>query len=144
MCVPDGRLAVRQGGPPGDTVREGQSFEPAAAPPPLTTTAGNAPVEPSGDAHKNPARVSTELMALFPTGTVAADLREDAPLNLLHPAELAAVQGCEQKRTKDFCAGRLCARKALESFHIHGFPILTAPDRQPIWPRRLIGSITHT
>ena len=48
------------------------------------------------------------------------------------------------KRAREFAAGRLCARKALESFGITGFAVRAAPDRQPLWPDPVVGSITHT
>jgi 4'-phosphopantetheinyl transferase EntD len=49
-----------------------------------------------------------------------------------------------QRRAWEFAAGRLCARRALAEFGIVDFPIVAAADRQPIWPRTMVGSITHT
>ena len=44
----------------------------------------------------------------------------------------------------EFAAGRLCARRALAEFGIRGFALRAAPDRRPIWPDTLVGSISHT
>jgi len=75
---------------------------------------------------------------------VAADLEQPAPRELLTAAELQSVSHCAAKRIQDFAAGRLCARRALQEFGIVGFSLLSAPDRQPIWPTSMVGSITHT
>ena len=63
---------------------------------------------------------------------------------LLFPAERECVKRAVAKRVQEFAAGRLCARRALAEFGIHDFQLLAAPDRQPIWPSSMVGSITHT
>jgi 4'-phosphopantetheinyl transferase EntD len=92
----------------------------------------------------NPARLSNELAGLFPPGVVAAELDETPPEGLLSRSELSVISHCAKKRILDFTAGRLCARRALEEFGVHGFSLLPAPDRTPLWPEALVGSITHT
>ena len=91
----------------------------------------------------NPARLSAALAALFP-GVVAAELEGAAPIGLLTESELRAISHCAEKRIGDFTAGRLCARRALAEFGVHDYSLLSAPDRQPVWPAGLLGSITHT
>jgi 4'-phosphopantetheinyl transferase EntD len=93
---------------------------------------------------QNPAGLSAELAALFPAGVVAADLGEAAPRELLSAQELSSVSHCANLRIEQFAAGRLCARRALEALGITGFSLLPAPDRQPLWPVGVTGSITHT
>ena len=91
-----------------------------------------------------PARASPPLQALFPAGAFVAEMREPGDPALLFPAEAACLGRAVPKRIQEFAAGRLCARRALAEFGIVDFPIITAPDRQPIWPAALVGSITHT
>jgi 4'-phosphopantetheinyl transferase EntD len=93
---------------------------------------------------QNPAALSADLAALFPVGVIAADLGQAAPRELLSAPELACVSHCAHQRIERFAAGRLCARLALEALGITGFSLLRAPDRQPLWPEGVTGSITHT
>jgi 4'-phosphopantetheinyl transferase EntD len=55
-----------------------------------------------------------------------------------------AVERAVTKRVGEFAAGRLCARSALARFGIERFVLRPAADRQPVWPERILGSITHT
>jgi len=93
---------------------------------------------------RNPAGLSADLAGLFPNGVVVAELRRAGDPELLLPAEAAFMTKAVPKRVREFAAGRLCARRALEEFGVTGFPVCVAEDRQPIWPDRLVGSITHT
>jgi 4'-phosphopantetheinyl transferase EntD len=47
------------------------------------------------------------------------------------------------KRIGEFAAGRTCARRALELLGFPVHPIGRGPDREPIWPVGIVGSITH-
>ncbi len=85
-----------------------------------------------------------ELAGLFPAGAVAAHLHGAALLKDLMPDEINSVSHCSEKRISDFSAGRACARLALKALGIEGFSLLSARDRQPIWPVGITGSITHT
>jgi len=90
------------------------------------------------------ARLAPQLAALLPPGAVAAELCGAGDPALLLDAERQAVQHCAPKRMREFAAGRQCARLALQELGVHGFPLLPAPDRQPVWPPSVTGSITHT
>lgn len=92
----------------------------------------------------NPARLSTDLAGLFPAGAVAAELRGAGDAALLLPAEARRLGQAVPKRVREFAAGRSCARRALAEFGIVDFPLEAAADRRPIWPRGMVGSITHT
>jgi 4'-phosphopantetheinyl transferase EntD len=54
------------------------------------------------------------------------------------------LDGCIEKRQREISAGRRCARRALARLGIAAFPVLAGPDRAPIWPKTIVGSITHT
>jgi 4'-phosphopantetheinyl transferase EntD len=92
----------------------------------------------------NPATLSTALAGLFPPGAVAAELREQGDPLLLLSAEAVYVGRAVPKRVQEFAAGRLCARRALAEFGFVDYPVKVAEDRQPMWPDRMVGSITHT
>jgi 4'-phosphopantetheinyl transferase EntD len=85
-----------------------------------------------------------ELAALFPWGTVAAQLQGDASPADLTRDEIKSVSHCSKKRISDFFAGRSCARRALRELGIEAFSLLSGEDRQPVWPVGVTGSITHT
>ncbi|MFG2053727.1 4'-phosphopantetheinyl transferase [Micromonospora sp. NPDC048930] len=81
---------------------------------------------------------------LPPTVAVAVAGPADWAGELL-PAELAcladrAVAG----RRRDFTAGRMCARRALAGLGLPPTPVPSAPDRSPVWPAGVVGTITHT
>ena len=47
------------------------------------------------------------------------------------------------KRRREFTAGRVCARAALEHLGIRGFPLVAGEDRSPVWPPGIVGSLSH-
>ena len=101
----------------------------------------------------NPARLS-RLAALFSMPVVAAEIslidadRRSALVRdasaLLTRGEWESIRHCAEGRILDFCAGRLCAHRALTQFGIESFELLSATDRRPLWPEAVTGSITHT
>jgi enterobactin synthetase component D len=88
--------------------------------------------------------LSTTFAALFPEDAVAAELRGFGDPSRLKPEEARSVERAVPKRRKEFAAGRQCARRALAELGLLDVAVLAAPDRQPIWPPEIIGSITHT
>jgi 4'-phosphopantetheinyl transferase EntD len=63
----------------------------------------------------------------------------------LLPAERACLSDrAVPARHRDFTAGRVCARRALTELGLPPTPILSAPDRSPVWPAGVVGTITHT
>ena len=48
------------------------------------------------------------------------------------------------RRRSEFSAGRAAARNAMVKLGIEPRPVLAGDDRAPIWPRGLVGSISHT
>lgn len=83
------------------------------------------------------------IAQLFPDSVHTVTATPDAaPLPLL-PQEEPWIRQAVEKRRREFAAGRGCARKALEAFGISGYPLLVGPNRAPIWPDDIVGSITH-
>ena len=62
---------------------------------------------------------------------------------LLHGEE-AAVSNARPARKHEFAAGRAAAREALAELGHLPEPILMGPDRCPVWPDGIAGSIAHT
>jgi 4'-phosphopantetheinyl transferase EntD len=88
--------------------------------------------------------VSTLLRALFAAPVTAFESRGPVSASVLLPEEAAYVARAVPKRVGEFAAGRACARRALAELEITDFPLRVGPDREPLWPERIAGSITHT
>jgi 4'-phosphopantetheinyl transferase EntD len=89
----------------------------------------------------------TELEAalrdmLGPSVAVALTDPRD-PVDDLMPEEQAHIARAIPKRRFEFAAGRRAARQALAELGQPSTAIPQAPDRSPIWPDGLTGSITH-
>ncbi|MBE0455966.1 MAG: 4'-phosphopantetheinyl transferase family protein [Pseudoalteromonas sp.] len=48
------------------------------------------------------------------------------------------------KRKAEYLAGRVCAKRVLAALNIYNFELISAADRAPIWPNKIVGSITHS
>ena len=69
----------------------------------------------------------------------------DAFVALLSEREARAMAGMVEKRRREFATARVLARKGLERFFgVPGFDLLNAPDRAPVWPSGITGSIAHS
>ncbi|HEY1929257.1 MAG TPA: 4'-phosphopantetheinyl transferase superfamily protein [Caulobacteraceae bacterium] len=65
-----------------------------------------------------------------------------------HAHELSAVEldyldGAVESRRREFSTGRMLARQALSRLGAPVGPLLRRPDRAPIWPDDICGSISH-
>ncbi|MFN3129439.1 4'-phosphopantetheinyl transferase [Roseibium sp.] len=83
------------------------------------------------------------LWALFPDGVqiAAGDPRGGKPTG--YADEEIHVANAVPSRRSEFFAGRACARKAMQDLGFRPTAIGVGPDRSPIWPPGLIGSISH-
>ncbi|HEV2375014.1 MAG TPA: 4'-phosphopantetheinyl transferase superfamily protein [Streptosporangiaceae bacterium] len=68
---------------------------------------------------------------------------DPAPGDGLFPEEEAMVARAVQRRRQEFATGRRCARQALAALGFPARPLLTGPNREPLWPAGVVGSITH-
>lgn len=64
----------------------------------------------------------------------------DAPIVIPLPDDLRTAV---TKRRAEFLAGRLCAALALKSHGLTVSSIPRRPDRSPLWPSGIVGSISH-
>ena len=58
--------------------------------------------------------------------------------------EALCVAHAVPHRRLEFATGRKCARRAMAALGHARSPLPMGPDRMPIWPDDLVGSITHT
>jgi len=65
------------------------------------------------------------------------------PTNLL-PTELTCTAGMVPQRREEFAAGRTAVRMAAMEDGSEPFAVPIGIDRAPIWPKGIIGSITHS
>lgn len=81
---------------------------------------------------------------LLTAPVVAIEAFDDAEPAPLFPDEQALVAQAVPKRRHEFATGRRCARAALAELGYPPVSLLTGPDRAPLWPDGVVGSITHT
>jgi 4'-phosphopantetheinyl transferase EntD len=64
--------------------------------------------------------------------------------NDLLPEEKQLCARAVEKRKKEVAAGRVLARRLLKKLGYPERPLLNTPDRAPIWPEGVSGSIAHS
>ncbi|WP_066262926.1 4'-phosphopantetheinyl transferase family protein [Hydrogenophaga flava] len=67
----------------------------------------------------------------------------DGDPNLLWPSERTAILKAVPSRQREYAAGRQAARTAMQQIGCAPEAIPSAPDRSPVWPDGLTGSIAH-
>lgn len=66
-----------------------------------------------------------------------------SPALPLFPQEIPAIQNARPARSREFAAGRSAARAAMRAIGMASQPVLMGPDRAPVWPKNMVGSISH-
>lgn len=87
---------------------------------------------------------SEAIAALFAEPVAAFETRGPVDPGALAPEEAAHVARAAPKRVAEFAAGRACAHRALAELGAPGFVLRVGPDREPLWPAGVVGSITHS
>jgi len=87
--------------------------------------------------------LSAVLVSVTPDGMAAKIAPIDGSHDLFD-VEDRAIHNAAPRRRDEFAAGRAAARGALATLAIAPVPIPRAPDRRPLWPNGIIGSISHT
>ncbi|MGI9513198.1 MAG: 4'-phosphopantetheinyl transferase family protein [Anderseniella sp.] len=62
----------------------------------------------------------------------------------LPSVERTAIENAEPGRAREFAAGRQAARQALARMGLDRVTVPRSPERCPIWPTGIIGSISHS
>lgn len=88
--------------------------------------------------------VSAFVQSLIGSGVaaVAMDIRHTN--GALFPQERAAIARATEARKQEFTAGREAARLAMRRIGTASAEIPMGADRAPVWPKGLIGSLSHS
>ncbi|KXK59657.1 4-phosphopantetheinyl transferase [Micromonospora rosaria] len=81
---------------------------------------------------------------LPPTVAVAVAESADFTGSLLAAERAGLGEGAVESRRRDYTAGRVCARRAMAALGLPPAAVPSAPDRAPVWPAGVVGTITHT
>jgi 4'-phosphopantetheinyl transferase EntD len=57
--------------------------------------------------------------------------------------EQRQIENAVATRRREYAAGRLLAHSLFAAFGVDAMPLLNGPDRVPIWPAGMVGSISH-
>ena len=85
----------------------------------------------------------TLIGRILPSAVATAETFGASENSELFDEESNAVRRAVNKRYQEFVAGRTCARRALLQLGVPPIPILPGPNREPLWPQGIVGSITH-
>lgn len=99
---------------------------------------------PQGSGTATLDQVAKTIRELFPDTVATAVTDPATPSEDLLPDETAAIANAVEKRRREFAAGRRAARLAMSTLGMPQQPVLSGPDRAPIWPFGMTGSISHT
>ncbi len=91
------------------------------------------------------APVDEVRVALFPGAPVIVRSApvDDGLVARLTEAERGVVAKASPKRQREFATARALAKDALRELGVPGCDLLNGPDRAPIWPDGIAGSISH-
>jgi 4'-phosphopantetheinyl transferase EntD len=87
--------------------------------------------------------LTAALRALLPPGVALGQADPTAPATGLMPEEAAAITRAIPARQMEFAAGRRAARAAMITLDLPPVPVPPGPDRAPLWPAGLTGTISH-
>jgi len=80
---------------------------------------------------------------IVPSEVASVASRGDDISTWLYPEEAAQIRGAVDTRLREFTSARTCARLAIAKLGLPTVPLLRGQWREPIWPRDVVGSITH-
>lgn len=80
---------------------------------------------------------------IVPAEAATAEAYGNLPEATLFPEEALLVKSAVDKRRGEFTTARHCARQALVRLGAPAGAILTGERGAPLWPRGVVGSITH-
>ncbi|PXX63875.1 4'-phosphopantetheinyl transferase EntD [Nocardia tenerifensis] len=83
------------------------------------------------------------IETILPAGVASAELLEYPEDLKAHPAEEHLIAKAVEKRRRDFIGARHCARLALAELGEAPVAIGKGERGAPIWPRGIVGSMTH-
>lgn len=81
---------------------------------------------------------------LLPAGVESAELFHDPDELDLFPEEEEQVERAVDKRRREYAGARRCARAAMGQLGLEPAAIVKDGKGAPLWPRGVVGSMTHT
>jgi len=87
---------------------------------------------------------SVDISTLFTTGVLTRCDHRDGWFDELTPVEKKQIGDVCEKRYSEFAAGRSQARQLIASLTGVAETLLIGSYRQPLWPKEVIGSISHS
>jgi 4'-phosphopantetheinyl transferase EntD len=88
--------------------------------------------------------ISTDVIdEILPAAIASSVVFGDVPEDELFPDEILQIAKAVPHRRAEFTTGRACARRALAALGVAPAAILSGPEREPLWPDGVVGSITH-
>ncbi|WP_240611046.1 4'-phosphopantetheinyl transferase family protein [Oceaniglobus ichthyenteri] len=89
------------------------------------------------------AMVQPHVRGLFDGDIAVALCDPRAPMGSLLSPERQGMGRMVAKRQLEFTAGRIAAHRAMAALGRPRQPVIPGPDRAPIWPDGLVGSLSH-
>ncbi|MEE2031034.1 4'-phosphopantetheinyl transferase Npt [Rhodococcus chondri] len=83
------------------------------------------------------------ISRIVPDGVAAAEMFTDPPGLRPHPQEEPLIARAVEKRRREFVGARHCAREAMRRLGVDPAPVLKGERGAPVWPRGVVGSLTH-
>lgn len=80
----------------------------------------------------------------FGSGIAVAVLDPTSEYGELYGLEASLIPNAKSARKIEFAAGRFAARMAMTAMGLPAQPVLCGSDRAPIWPKGMVGSLTHS
>jgi 4'-phosphopantetheinyl transferase EntD len=90
-----------------------------------------------------PAAIAALLRGVFPAHVAVAAVGIAGEHPPLWPNEASLLARATPRRRAEFSAGRAAARQAMQMLGLPEHAVPSAPDRAPVWPATLVGSIAH-
>lgn len=91
-----------------------------------------------------PPSLEDEIQMLFPPAVTVAVTDPAQAHPALFAAEARAVAQARPNRQREFRAGRAAIRAALARMGLPPWPVPAGPDRAPVWPGGVTGSLSHS
>jgi len=91
----------------------------------------------------SPAVETTQLATILDPRVETVEAFADNPALSLPAAEATSVARASTARRREYATTRACARAALELLGRPVEAVPTGPDRAPVWPSGVVGSLTH-
>ena len=88
--------------------------------------------------------METILRTLFRSDAVTFEATPTLVNHQLLPEEREYIAKAVPKRRAEFGTARIGARRGLAAMGVAPTALVPAPDRSPVWPLGVVGSITHT